>query len=103
MSPIAIVGIVAGVVLALAWLVVSFTSPGQKRAPVEWIAAAALYLLLITVFLRGFRWAREADSTAGLIGFSFLCLFFGGGFILSTVNAVRSRRKGPRPETTATH
>ncbi len=78
-------------------------SPGQKRAPIEWIAAAALYLFLVTIFLRGFRWAREADSTAGLVGFVFLCIFFSGGFILSAVNAVRSRRKPPRPETTVTH
>ena len=103
MTPIAIVGTVAGVVLALGWLAVSFMSPGQKRAPIEWIAAAALYLFLVTIFLRGFRWAREADSTAGLVGFVFLCIFFSGGFILSAVNAVRSRRKPPRPETTVTH
>ena len=103
MTPIAIVGTVAGVVLALGWLAVSFMSPGQKRAPIEWIAAAALYLFLVTIFLRGFRWAREADSTAGLVGFGFLCIFFSGGFILSAVNAVRSRRKPPRPETTVTH
>ncbi len=103
MTPIAIVGTVAGVVLALGWLAVSFMSPGQKRAPIEWIAAAALYLFLVTIFLRGFRWAREADSTAGLVGFVFLCVFFSGGFILSAVNAVRSRRKPPRPETTVTH
>ncbi len=103
MTPTAIVGTVAGVVLALGWLAVSFMSPGQKRAPIEWIAAAALYLFLVTIFLRGFRWAREADSTAGLVGFVFLCVFFSGGFILSAVNAVRSRRKPPRPETTVTH
>lgn len=103
MTPISVVATVAGVVLALGWLAVSFMSPGQKRAPIEWIAAAALYLFLVTIFLRGFRWAREADSTAGLVGFVFLCVFFSGGFILSAVNAVRSRRKPPRPETTVTH
>ncbi len=103
MTPIAIVGTVALVVLALGWLAVSFMSPGQKRAPIEWIAAAALYLFLVTIFLRGFHWAREAESTAGLIGFGFLCVFFSGGFILSAVNAIRSSRKGPKPETTVTH
>ena len=103
MTPIAIVGTVAGVVLALGWLAVSFMSPGQKRAPIEWIAAAALYLFLITIFLRGIRWAREADSTAGLVGFGFLCVFFSGGFILSAFNAIRSSRKPPPPETTVTH
>ncbi len=103
MTPIAIVGTVAGVVLALGWLAVSFMSPGQKRAPIEWIAAAALYLFLITIFLRGIHWAREADSTAGLVGFGFLCVFFSGGFILSAVSAIRSRRKAPGPETTVTH
>ena len=103
MTPIAVVATVALVVLALGWLAVSFMSPGQKRTLIEWIAAAALYLFLITIFLRGFHWAREADSTAGLVGFGFLCVFFGGGFILSAVNAVRSRRKGPPPQTTVTH
>ncbi len=103
MTPIAVVATVALVVLALGWLAVSFVSPGPKRAPIEWIAAAALYLFLVTIFLRGFHWAREADSTAGLVGFGFLCVFFSGGFILSTVNAIRSRRKGSRTETTVTH
>ena len=103
MSPIAVVGGVALAVLAVAWLAVSFSRPGQKRAPIEWMAAAALYVFLVTIFVRGFRWAREVDSTAGLVGFGFLCVFFAGGFILSAVNTVRSRRKAPSSETTATH
>ena len=103
MSPAAITTTVALVILALAWLVVSFTNPSRRRTRIEWVGAVALYAVLITIFVRGLRWALAVDSTAGLIGFAFLCLFFGGGLILSVVQAVRDPGAGGESDGSPTH
>ncbi|MDH3283965.1 MAG: hypothetical protein OEQ13_04430 [Acidobacteriota bacterium] len=103
MSPIAIIGIAALAVLAVGWIIVSVSSPGRRRTLIEWVAAAALYVFLLTIFARGLRWALEADSTAGLIGFGFLCVFFGAGLILSLVATFRAGRAERKPSVSATN
>jgi hypothetical protein len=102
LSPLALVGIAALAVVALGWIAVSFSAASRRRTRIEWIAASALYVVLLTIFARGFLWARGSDSTAGVIGFGFLCLFFGAGLVLSVVMTVRSRRgeKAPSPSAT---
>ena len=92
MTPLGIIAAVALAVVVIGWLAVSFSSPGRRRTVIEWIAATALYLVLMTIFVRGLGWAREVDSTAGLIGFGFLCVLFGGGLVVSAVNIFRSRK-----------
>jgi hypothetical protein len=103
MSPIAIVAIVALAVLAVGWVVVAFSSPGRRRTLIEWVAATALYVFLLTIFARGLRWALGADSIAGLVGFGFLCVFFGAGLILSLVATVRAGRAERKPSVSATN
>ena len=103
MSPIAIIGIAALAVLAVAWVVVSFSAASRRRSVVEWVAATALYVFLLTIFVRGLLWARGADSIAGLIGFGFLCVFFGSGMTVCAIYAFRARRSDGKSSASATN
>ena len=103
MSPIATISIAALAVLAVGWVVVSFSAASRRRTVIEWVAATALYVFLLTIFVRGLLWARGADSIAGLIGFGFLCVFFGAGMIVCTINTFRARRSDDEPSATATN
>ena len=103
MSWIAIIGFAALAVLAVGWVVVSFSAASRRRTVVEWVAATALYVFLLTIFVRGLLWARGADSIAGLIGFGFLCVFFGAGMIVCVTNAFRARGNDNEPSARATN
>ena len=103
MSWIAIIGFAALAVLAVGWVVVSFSAASRRRTVVEWVAATALYVFLLTIFVRGLLWARGADSIAGLIGFGFLCVFFGAGIIVCATNAFRARGSDDEPSARATN
>lgn len=103
MSPLAVVGYAAVAALVVGWLAVSFSAPGPRRETLEWLSATALYVALLCLFVNlGLR-ARAADSTAAFYAFVFLCLFFGGGLLVSAYNAVRSLRGPPKIQTSATN
>jgi hypothetical protein len=94
-----------GVLLVLAaWLVVSFSTPGNRRAVVEWLGACGLYLALVSLFTNLSLLAREAGSTVALVGFCFLLALFGSGLVVSLVQALLAIR-GPsgRASADATH
>ena len=103
MSWIAIIGFAALAVLAVGWVVVSFSAASRRRTVVEWVAATALYVFLLTIFVRGLLWARGADSIAGLIGFGFLCVFFGAGMIVCATKAFRVGGNDGEPSARATN
>lgn len=103
MSWIAIIGFAALAVLAVGWVVVSFSAASRRRTVVEWVAATALYVFLMTIFVRGLLWARGADSIAGLIGFGFLCVFFGAGMTVCAISAFRAGRSDGKGAASATN
>jgi hypothetical protein len=103
MSLIAIIGIAALAVLAVGWVVVSFSAASRRRSVIEWVAATALYVFLMTIFVRGLLWASGADSIAGLIGFGFLCVFFGSGMTVCAISAFRAGRGGGKGSASATN
>ena len=103
MSWIAIIGFAALAVLAVGWVVVSFSAASRRRTVVEWVAATALYVFLLTIFVRGLLWARGADSIAGLIGFGFLCVFFGAGMTVCAISAFRAGRSDGKSAAGATN
>jgi len=103
MSWIAIIGFAALAVLAVGWVVVSFSAASRRRTVVEWVAATALYVFLLTIFVRGLLWARGADSIAGLIGFGFLCVFFGAGMTVCAISAFRAGRSDGKGAASATN
>ncbi len=102
MNPITMVGIGAGAVLVMGWLAVSFSAPSRRREVVEWLSATSLFTVLVCLFTNLALRAREADNTAGLIGFGVLCVFFGGGLLVCSFHSVASLRSSRKtnPSTT---
>jgi hypothetical protein len=103
MGSIEIVGVAALAVLGVGWLLVSFSRPGPRRALVEWISAAALYLALCMLFLHLTLRSHAGGGAVGPWAFGFLCAVFGVGALVSVVNAVRSRRAADRSQVSTTN
>jgi O-antigen ligase len=95
MEWIPIVGYSGLAVLVIAWLVVSFTQPGPRRAVIEWLGALAMYVALLSLFAHLLGRSVERESTVGMIAFGFLVVFFGVGCVLCLAQTVSSLR-GPR-------
>ena len=100
MEIVPIVGYSGLAVLVVAWLLVSFTQPGPRRAVIEWVGASAMYVALLSLFVNMLNRALEQQSTLGTIAFGFLVAFFGVGFVLCLVQTVSSLR-GPRSTITS--
>jgi hypothetical protein len=97
-------GRIGVVLVVLAWLVVSFTTPSNRRAVVEWLGACGLYLALVSLFANLSMIAREAGSTLALMGFGLLLALFGSGLVVSLVQtALAIRSPGGNTSVSATH
>lgn len=103
MGSIEIIGVAALAVVGVGWLVVSFSSPGPRRALVEWISATALYLALCMLFLHLTLRTRADGGTLGPWAFGFLCAVFGSGALVSLVNAFRATRGEGKSRVSATN
>lgn len=89
-----VIGFSGLAVLLLGWLVVSFSAPGPRRERVEWLAACGMYAALLSLFVHLSLRAYERGSTAAVIAFGFLVLFFTAGFFVclsQTLAALRGR------------
>ena len=104
MTGIAMVGYAGAALVVLAWLVVSFSAPGPRRAVVEWLGACGLYLALVALFTNLSLRAQESGSTAALVAFGFLLALFSSGLVVSLVQTLLAVR-GPsgRASADATH
>jgi hypothetical protein len=88
------IGMGAVAVLVLGWLTVCFQPAGPRRASIEWLAAAALYLALLCLFVSLVLRALEADNRFAAYAFGFLVAFFGAGLAVSlsrTLSQLRGR------------
>jgi hypothetical protein len=83
-----VVALGALAVLVIAWLAVSFLSPGARRRPLEWIAATAMYVALLAFFSRQLLDAVADDSLVRMFAFGFLVTVFGLGLVISTWRTV---------------
>ena len=92
LSPFVLIGGGAVAVLVVGWLVVSFTEPSPKRAIVEWLSAAAMYVALLTLFVNLSLRAIAEDSTLGLVAFGFLATLFAGGVLVTTYRTLAAIR-----------
>jgi len=90
--------------LVIAWLVVSFLSPGAGRRKLEWLAATAMYVTLLAFFSRQLHDAIVDDSLARMFAFGFLVVIFGLGLVISSVRTIGALtgRSGPA-KSSATH
>jgi hypothetical protein len=91
-GPLFAIGGCALAVLVVGWLVVSFSAPGRKRTVVEWISAAAMYAVLLLLFLHLVRDAIEDGSSVRLVAFGFLCVLFAGGLMVSLYQTFASSK-----------
>ena len=103
MSWIAPVGWTAVALLVLLWLAVSFMAPSRRRETVEWVAATCMYVALLALFTNLVLRAHAGGSTLGLVAFGFLWVVFAGGFLVSSVNTLRSLRGPGKQQASATH
>ena len=78
--------------LAIGWLVVSFSEPGPRRAVVERWSATLLFTAFLCLFGSLLRRAWLNDSTAGLVAFGFLVCLFAASWCVSLAKAVQSMR-----------
>lgn len=90
-------------VLAVGWLVVSFSEPGPRRSRVEWLSATALFLALVSLFVNLVSKALEEQSRVSLVAFGFLLVVFCSGLVVSAVQTVLALRGEHKAESSATH
>jgi len=79
-------------VLVVGWLVISFTSPSPRREGLEWLSAAALYALLLTLFLELIQRARGQGNEFALVAFGFLAVLFGMGLLVTLYRSAAAMR-----------
>jgi len=103
MSWVAPVGWSALALLVLLWLAVSFMAPGRRRETLEWTAATSMYVALLMLFTSLVLRARAGDNVLGLVAFGFLWVVFAGGFLVASVNTLRSLRSPGKQQVSATH
>jgi hypothetical protein len=89
LSPLAIVGWGAVIVVVVCWLTLSLAS-GATRLRAGWLGAMAMYVAFGCLFLSLFLRARASESLAGTIGFGFLLAFFSVGFVLAAQRTLRA-------------
>ena len=90
-------------VLVVAWLAVSFSQPGPRRAVVEWLGACGMYVALLSLFTNLLGRALESDSLVGTIAFGFLVSFFAMGLVLCVVQMGLSFRAPGKAVSSATN
>lgn len=95
--------IVAGAIVFVGWLIISFSAPGKNRTILEWVCATAMYIGLETLFVSLLMRAHEADNHFAVIAFGFLCALFGGGLLVSTWNLITSFGGEKSGHVNATH
>lgn len=97
------VGYAGVAVLVVAWLVVSFTSPGPRRTVVEWIGALGLYVALLSLFVNLLGQSLQSESTLGTVAFGFLVVFFGAGLVLCLAQMLASLKGEAKAVTSPTN
>ncbi len=103
LSGFQVIWIVAGAVVVLGWLIISFTAPSNHRTIVEWLSATAMYVGLEALFVHLVMRAQAADNLFALIAFGFLCVLFGGGLLVSSWHMLTSLGGTKAAEASATN
>lgn len=91
-------------VVAIGWLAVSFLGPTAQRRKIEWLAATALYVALLGLFLNLVRRSIADDNQVGVIAFGFLAGMFAIGLVISSLKTLAALRgSGAGKRSSATH
>ncbi len=102
LSAFQIIWIVAGGVLVIGWLVISFTPPSRNRTVVEWLSATAMYAAILAIFISLALRAHASGHAFAVWAIGLLCVLFGGGLLVSawkTVAAFGGEKNAQRSAT----
>jgi len=97
-----IIWIVSGSLLVIGWLIVSFARPSRSRLVVEWLSATAMYVAILTIFVRITLNAHADGKVFATWAIGLLCVLFGGGLLVSAwkaLAALGSEKTGPTSQT----
>ena len=104
MNVLIMIAIGAIAVVVIGWLAVSFMSAGPGRRRIEWLAATALYVALLSFFINLVRRSIASDNEAGMIAFGFLAGMFSIGLVIASVKTIAALRGvGASKQSSATH
>ncbi len=102
LSVFQIIWIVAGGVLVIGWLVISFTPPSPNRTVIEWLSTTAMYAAILAIFVSLMLRAHASGHVFAAWAIGLLCVLFGGGLLVSawkTVAAFGGDKKTQRSAT----
>jgi len=83
-----IIWIVSGSLLVIGWLIVSFSRPSRSRLIIEWLSATAMYVAILTIFVRLTLKAHATGNVFATGAIGLLCVLFGGGLLVSAWKAL---------------
>jgi hypothetical protein len=92
MELLPVVGWTAVGLLVVGWLVVSFSAPSRGRTVIEWLAATAMYVALLSLFTHLVLRSQESGNTLGLVDFGFLWIMFAGGLLVALYRTLAAAR-----------
>ena len=102
LSVFQIIWIASGLVLVIGWLIVSFTPPSRNRTVIEWLSATAIFVAILTLFVRFALRAHASGHVFAVWAIALLCALFGGGLLVSawkTLAALGGEKKIQRSAT----
>jgi hypothetical protein len=103
LSVFQIIWIISGSVLATGWLIVSFTSPSRNRTIIEWMSTTAMFVAILTIFVKLTLSAHDSGHVFAMWAIGVLCLLFGGGLLVSTWKTVAALGAEKKSESSATN
>jgi hypothetical protein len=98
-----IIWIASGSVLAIGWLVVSFSPPGPNRTVVEWLSTTAMYVAILTIFVSLALRVHASGHVFGAWAIGVICLLFGGGLLVSAWKTVTALGGDKKSESSTTN
>jgi len=103
LSAFQIIWIVAGGVLVIGWLVISFTPPSRKRTVIEWLSATAMYAAILTIFVSLALRAHASGHVFAAWAIGLLCVLFGGGLVVSAWKTMAALGAEKKTQSSATN
>jgi hypothetical protein len=103
LSVFQIIWIASGSVLAIGWLVISFTPPSAGRTFIEWLSATAMYVAILTIFVSLAMRAHAGGHVFATWAVGLLCVLFGGGLLVSAWKTLSTLAGDKKAEGSATN
>ena len=103
LSVFKIIWIASGSVLAIGWLIISFSPPSRNRTVIEWLSATAMYAAILAIFVSLMLRAHASGHVFAAWAIGLLCVLFGGGLLVSAWKTVTALGGGKKTQRSATN